>query len=264
MYSLVANSVYTFISYLLHPYVFLLLLLGASLVYTWRKRPEQRRGLLWVVIPFLLLVALSTPAVAFLALGSLEWQYGPQDEWPKEAEALVVLDGGGLVPDRGRKRPELAPASLFRVLHAARLYHQAGSCLVLVTGGGSRDPEFDRLPFVDVMAKLLIQLGVRSSDVLVEHNSLSTYENAVESRKLLEQRGVNRIVLVTDAIHLPRAVRCFRKQGFEVTPSGCHYRATEFKLSFYQFLPSVGGIGASEDAAHEWVGLLSYWLSGRI
>jgi hypothetical protein len=59
-------------------------------------------------------------------------------------------------------------------------------------------------------------------------------------------------------------VRCFRKQGFEVIPSGCHHKATEFELSMYTFLPAVEALGCSEEAAHEWIGLAWYWFAGRI
>jgi uncharacterized SAM-binding protein YcdF (DUF218 family) len=258
------QPVYSLISYLLRPYVFVLLLLGLVIARLWWKRPEQRRSLLWVAVPFLLLIVLSTPIAGYFAIGSLEWQYPPQEERPKDAEAIVVLDGGGLPPDQTRARAELAPASLFRTLHAARLYHQAGPCLLLVTGGGKLDPDVPGPPFVELMAELLLQLGVRPSDLLVESTSRTTYENAVESRKVLQKRSVNRIVLVTDATHLPRAVRCFRKQGFEVTPSGCHYQATELKPSVYFFLPAEAGIRGNQEAAHEWIGLAWYWLAGRI
>src|SRR5262249_37927778 len=56
-------------------------------------------------------------------------------------------------------------------------------------------------------------------------SSRTTYENAVESARLLNDRDMPRVVLVTDAAHLRRAVACFRKQGLDVIPCGSHYRA---------------------------------------
>ena len=259
----IGSLVYRLISYLLHPYVLLLLLLGGTLAYLWRKRPEQRRSLLCLAVPFLLLVVLSTPVVGYLAVGSLEWQYPRQDERPQDAQAIVVLGSGVMAPDRWRERAELDLNALARALHAARLYHQADPCLLLVTGG-KPDPSSPGEACADLMKEFLVQMGVRGSDVLVEHHSQTTYENAVESRKLLEPRRVHRIVLVTEAIHLPRAVRCFRKQGFEVVPSGCRYQKTEFKPSTYEFLPTLAALADCEDAAHEWIGLAWYWLAGRI
>jgi uncharacterized SAM-binding protein YcdF (DUF218 family) len=98
----------------------------------------------------------------------------------------------------------------------------------------------------------------------VENKSRTTYENATESKKLLEERGISHIVLVTDATHLHRAVLCFRKQGLEVTPCGCRQRKTRFEPSLYDFLPGVSGLDDVETACHEWVGLAWYRLAGRI
>ena len=69
------------------------------------------------------------------------------------------------------------------------------------------------------MRDFLIEQGIEDSCLIVESQSENTYENAVESGKLLRTRGVRHVVLITDADHMFRASRCFRKQGLEVTPS---------------------------------------------
>jgi uncharacterized SAM-binding protein YcdF (DUF218 family) len=114
------------------------------------------------------------------------------------------------------------------------------------------------------MGAILVKLGVRPEDVLVENTSRTTYENATHSRELLEKRQIKRIMVVTDSVHLHRAVLCFRKQGFDVVPSGSNYRTTEFRPSLDAFLPSIWGIGGWEEAGHEWLGLAWYWLTGKI
>jgi uncharacterized SAM-binding protein YcdF (DUF218 family) len=254
---------YNQVEYLARPYVLLLLLLGVALAYLWRKRPEQRHGLRWLVIPFLLLVVLSTPAVGYLAVGSLEWRYPPRDRRPEDAEVIVVLGGGVLPQDRNREQAELDAASVYRALHAARLYRQGNPCPILVSGG-KLDPGVPGPACADLMAELLVREGVRPSDLIVENTSRTTYENATESRKVLEARQVHRVVLVTEGIHLHRAVLCFRRQGIGALPSGCHYEKTEFKASLYDFLPAVSGMRDCEAAAHEWLGIAWYWLAGRI
>jgi uncharacterized SAM-binding protein YcdF (DUF218 family) len=114
------------------------------------------------------------------------------------------------------------------------------------------------------MAKFLRKLGVKESDLLIENTSRTTYENATESKKLLDKLPCRKVILVTEGIHLHRAVLCFRKQGIEVAPSGCRYRATEFKPSVNVFLPSLSGIAGCQEAAHEWLGTAWYWACGRI
>jgi uncharacterized SAM-binding protein YcdF (DUF218 family) len=100
--------------------------------------------------------------------------------------------------------------------------------------------------------------------VIVENGSRSTYENALESRKLLERRGIRAVILVTDASHMLRAVCCFRKQGIHVIPAACHHVATQYPWSLSAWLPDPASASLCVNAAHEWLGLAWYWLRGRI
>jgi uncharacterized SAM-binding protein YcdF (DUF218 family) len=118
--------------------------------------------------------------------------------------------------------------------------------------------------FAEVMRTFLLQLNVRPADVLVEGASRNTYENAVECRKLLEQHNLRKIVLVTDAVHMPRALACFRKQGLEVVPAPCHFQAGRLEGSLRDYLPNPDAVSSCRDAVHEWLGTLWYWSRGRI
>jgi len=255
--------VYSFISYLLQPYVLLLFLMLGAALFLWRSRGEPRRRFRWLIVPLVALIVLSMPAVSYLVLGSLEWRHNPLEQRPKDALAIVVLGGGVLAPDAGRPRAELDSTSLYRCLHAVQMYRQGPPCLVLVSGG-KPDPASPGPACADLMAALMVELGVRPTDVIVENTSRTTHENAVLSRKILQERHIDEVVLVTEATHLPRAVLCFHKEGIAVVPSGCHYQATAFTGSLYDFLPSPGALGGCETASHEWVGLAWYWLSGKI
>lgn len=69
-------------------------------------------------------------------------------------------------------------------------------------------------------------------------------------------------VLVTEATHMPRAERCFRKQGLAVVPAACCFTFLPRRPS--TLLPNWGGLARNEATLHEGFGLLWYWLSGRI
>src|SRR5262249_58289118 len=101
-------------------------------------------------------------------------------------------------------------------------------------------------------------------DVTTEEASRTTYENAVECSKLLGQRGVHKVVLVTEAVHMFRAERCFRKQGVEAVPSACNHRATELPGALLDFVPTANALEDCQDAVHEWLGTAWYALCGRI
>jgi uncharacterized SAM-binding protein YcdF (DUF218 family) len=254
---------YRLVTELLQPFFVLYLLTALLLLSLWRKRRENRRRLPALGICFLLLTLCSIPAVSYFALGSLEWPYPPLKQRPEDVQAIVVLAGHLRPGDEVRLRPELGDDTCDRCLRAAEVYHQGSPCPVLVSGG-TVDAEAQRAPCAPLMRDFLVQLGVSASDVIVEDRSRTTWENAVESQKLLDPRGIHRVVLITDAAHLFRAVRCFRKQGLDVVPCGCRYRATSWSGRLVNFLPSPGGAGGLQAAWHEWLGTAWYWLQGRI
>jgi uncharacterized SAM-binding protein YcdF (DUF218 family) len=246
---------------LLQPYTFLLAVLGVAVFRSRRLGkdgvPRRRR---WAIAAWVLLYLISTPAVAYFAYGSLEWGNPPLGERPEEVEAIVVLGGDILLPAATPDRAELGHASLARCRQAVLFYRQGKPCPVLASAGnGPAD-----LPLGELMGRFLIEEGVAPEDVLTECRSLDTYQNAVESARILRERGIRRILLVTDATHLPRAAACFRGQGLEVTPGGASYRAQRWRTSLGKILPSTGALDDFHDVCHEWIGLLWYRLRGRI
>jgi uncharacterized SAM-binding protein YcdF (DUF218 family) len=254
---------FTITNIFLQPFTLLLLIMGLLIANLWRKRRERRGRLLPLTIAFAALLLTTIPAVIYPALGSLEWRFPPLLRRPDGAEAIVVL-GGGMVPaDAIRPRAELTEATVFRCLHAAEIYHQGKPCPVIVTGG-TVDPSSSVPPNAPYMRDLLVHLGVSPADVVIEDRARTTYENAVETRRILERLQVRKILLVTEAIHMFRSLQCFREQGIEVVPAACHYRATEFRYKLGDFLPSPGAAGNGGAVIHEWLGMVWYWLKGRL
>jgi uncharacterized SAM-binding protein YcdF (DUF218 family) len=114
------------------------------------------------------------------------------------------------------------------------------------------------------MARELIYRGVAPESILIEDTSTSTYENAKRIAELLRPRGINHIVLVTDAYHTLRADLCFRRQGFLVTPIPCSWRRVPFQGRTAEIFPSARSLSENDEHLHEWLGLLWYKLKGRI
>jgi uncharacterized SAM-binding protein YcdF (DUF218 family) len=93
----------------------------------------------------------------------------------------------------------------------------------------------------------------------VENRSRNTMENAIYSRPILEAARKNRVWLVTDAWHMPRALWAFRRAGIEaiMAPTGFNGGGTD---TFLDFLPSSHGLHLSDLALHELLGILWYRL----
>jgi uncharacterized SAM-binding protein YcdF (DUF218 family) len=247
---------------LLQPFPWLFVLMAVALFWLWR-RSGSRRQLLLVIIPFALLWIFCMPLSSHFALGSLEWNYPPRQKVPAAAPVIVVLSGGIYYPDSLVSEAQLSSDTVDRCFEGAALYHgKVGGRLLL--SGGKVDESRAGPQLAEAMKTLMMQLGVPAKDILLEPNSRSTYENAVESARILKEQNVQRIVLVTDAAHLPRAIRCFRRQGIEVVPWGCRYRARPLEFSPMLVIPHPSAAEGTQAALHEWLGLAWYWLRGWI
>ncbi|MBN1589827.1 MAG: YdcF family protein [Pirellulales bacterium] len=248
---------------LVEPFAFGLVCLLLATACLWRRRRGRRRRLIVLTIVVVLLIVSCTELVGNPAIGSLEWRYPADAPLPDKADAIVVLGSSARVSGEDDAAVELDGASVFRCMKAADVYHRAGPCLVVASGGKSR-PSVPGPPVARAMKDFLVRLKVDPADIVVEDGSRTTYENAVETWRRLEGRGFERIVLVTDAAHLLRAERCFEAVGCPVTPVGANYRAGRFAWTLETFVPSAGGVSKMQQAFHEWTGLLWYGLQGRL
>jgi uncharacterized SAM-binding protein YcdF (DUF218 family) len=254
---------YRFVVELLHPYAILWFLTGLAIANLWRKRRESRGRLFLITLPYVALTIMTLPLFSYLALGTLEWHYRLLRTQPADGEAIVVLGGSVLPADAGRARAELGRSTYARCRYAVDFYRQNRPSPIVVSGGRiDVDPSCP--PVSTLMHDYLVEQGVDARDILVEERSRSSHENAVESVKMLEARKIRKIVLITEATHMMRAVSVFRRQGIEVIPAPCNFRATTLDWSLSTLLPSPKSALDWQDVVHEWLGMAWYWFQGRI
>ena len=143
-----------------------------------------------------------------------------------------------------------------RVWEAARLWHAGCAPRVLVSAGGKLEPTVVAAESAAIAA-LLTDLGVPASALVLEADSRNTQGNAAFSRERLAPWGVERILLVTSAWHLRRAVALFARAGFEVVPVGADCRSFRACRGVACWVPSAGALEMSGLAVKEWLG---YWM----
>jgi uncharacterized SAM-binding protein YcdF (DUF218 family) len=98
----------------------------------------------------------------------------------------------------------------------------------------------------------------------LENKSRNTAENAEFSKELARPRPGETWLLVTSAYHMPRSVGLFRKVGFPVVPWPSDYRTSGREgVGFFRD-NEVDALQNTTLALREWIGLIAYWLSGRI
>ena len=145
--------------------------------------------------------------------------YGTQDQ-AQDADAIVVLGGGA---STGR-----------RAIHAAALYHAGYAEVVICTGAavpGDLTSEAERC------ARAARRQGVPAGAILLEENSRSTEENAIEVAAMVRARGWDRVVVVSDNYHLLRAHWMFAREGLTAFTSPA--QVTVGRLAWREWFPSV-------------------------
>ncbi|MFN9407485.1 MAG: YdcF family protein, partial [Dolichospermum sp.] len=147
---------------------------------TLRKRP--RIATIAISLSLAILLLCGNAWVAKYMVRSLEWQNIPSSQIPK-AEAIVVLGGGTKSASWPRPTVDLSEAG-DRIIYAAQLYFQKKAPIIILSGGridwrGSGSPESAD------MATILTSIGVPSAVIIQEPDSLNTYQNAVNVRKIL-------------------------------------------------------------------------------
>ena len=233
------------------PPLSLVILLAAGLI-VHRRRPRLAMSL--ILLSTAALYALSTPWVGGLLQNSLEISRPVTPTDLKTAGAIVVLGGGRRVASAEYGCDTLNGISLERLRYAAFL-HRASGLPILVTGG---KPGGGTLPEGRIMQHILqSEYGLPSR--WTEDASLTTWDNARLSAPLLQKQGIRRIILVTHAWHLRRAVPLFEAQGLSVIPAGIQFSNTRID-SILDVLPPPAGLRDSTFALHEWLGILWYKL----
>jgi uncharacterized SAM-binding protein YcdF (DUF218 family) len=239
----------------------ILLLLVIALIVR-RRRPKVFLGT--YIVAILLFYYLSCPAASQWMLTTLEVQY-PDMGVSREpiAQAIVVLGGSLNMPSGSHPLSGITNSS-DRMLEALRLYRAGKAPLIVVSGGDNPLLAKARNEHeADQMRSLLEEWGVPDSAIVVEDRSIDTHENALFTRELLEPRGIGHVLLVTSAIHMPRAAATFRKVGFDVIPVPADFlTGWERSFSIFDWFPGTGALRDSSNAMHEWLGFWVYRFRG--
>ena len=260
---------FVFLSKFLPPFVYPLGLacILVLLVLLAGRNPGWQRLLLVVALSALWLGG--NRWVAFGLARSLEWRYLPPEPVP-QAQVIVLLGGGTQTADYPRSIVEVNNAG-DRVLYTAWLYQQGVAEHILLSGGRlDWDPTLGTP--AQQMAALLEMIGVPADVMWLEPDSRNTYENALYSARMLREKGIDRILLVTSAMHMPRSVHLFEAQGFDVIPLPTDYTVTEagwqalgqagWEAFALGLLPSAGNLALTTNVLKEYLGIFVYNLRG--
>jgi len=211
-----------------------------------------------------LLIAGVSGFMAFAMLPLGEWMMQPREErfppsQPEHVDGIIVLGGApsvSLSVNRGMPLMNKRADRMTSFVALARRYPHAR----LVFSGGNADPFAADAPEATISQQFFDDMGLDQSRVTYELASRNTYENALLSQRLVRPKAGGQWLLVTSAADMPRAVGAFRAAGWPVLAMPTNYQTLHNNARFMPGL--LQGLGRADWAAHEWIGLVYYWLHG--
>ena len=190
-----------------------------------RRRPLLRRTLLGTL--FVVLVLLGYYVVSLLQV----WSTGKSDQ-ARPVDAIVVL---GAAQYDGEPSPQLAA----RLDHVAELWPRELAPVVVTTGGGRPG---DRFTEAQASASYLAERGVPESAILLENAGSTTFESMENVAAELEQRGLDRVLIVTDPYHALRSRLIAEEAGLEAYVSPTTTSVVTGGTALKRELREAGGV----------------------
>ncbi len=242
----------------------LFLALLAALWSLHRKRDRRAKILLAVAVAFFYLLSIE-PTAAMLS-ATLERPFSTPQETHR-GNVVVVLGGGASVTDGGVSSGELSGASWRRLWHGIELSLARDPQVPIFYTGGSGDPFRPVSHEATIARRIGIAVGIAPDRFFIESVSRDTYENGRAIKNFLhEQFGTEQptIILVTSARHMRRSLGVLRHFGIDAVPSPADFGQELQQWTLLSFVPTHDYFSESTAVIHEWVGIVSYWLRGRL
>lgn len=247
----------------LRPNTLALVLAIAGVALLWRGRRWPRLGRTLAALGLGYYAAIFvTPASQWIVM-PLEDRFTRPVPPPAEVTGVIVLGGAVdqvLTEAHGIPALNGAAERMTEMMVLARAYPQAK----LVFTGGQGTFVQGALTEADVARRLWSEMGLPQDRVTYEDRSRNTWENAVFTKELVRPKPGETWLLVTSAMHVPRAIGCFRQAGWNgILPWPVNYTTGGTPRAWYD-APFPTRLNQFEAGLREWIGLAAYWLLGRV
>jgi uncharacterized SAM-binding protein YcdF (DUF218 family) len=232
----------------------ILLVCGVVAALTHRRRLAivlTAAGLFWVTI-------WSLPVTTLYFGGKLEAMYAYSPSESQEKGDVIMVLGGNTQANRANWfEPYNRSTATDRIDRAQALYLNGRAPKILLSGGALEG----KVSEAQGMAQVLKHRGLPESALLLENESRNTYENVLLSQPLLKQLGNPKVLVVTSALHMPRAMAVFKSQGINAIPAPVAPQIVPpDDYTLYPWLPHTRSLEASRSIIKEYFGLIGYWI----
>jgi uncharacterized SAM-binding protein YcdF (DUF218 family) len=167
----------------------------------------------------------------------------------RDVRWIVVLGGGHVSSPDVPVNSQVGASSLFRIIEAMRLLRAIPESRILFLGGRT----FDAVSQAAISGDVALTLGVVGDQISLEEHPRTT---AAEMSCVHQIVGAERFVLVTTAIHMPRAIMLASEHGLRAIPSPTDYRTRASDGDrLQQLLPQAGAFAIASATLHELIGI---------
>ncbi len=244
---------------LLNPAALLLTLLPvAAIGCLWQRSRRLAKPLLAGLLGLLLLVSVLPPA--YWAVRPLEDMLPPA-VLPARLDGIIVLSGAERPTLSGARNQPQLNESAERLLVFADLARRYPAAKLVYTGAGI-PAQAGGVAEDHVAEQALAWAGLETGRVIFERQARNTRENAAFSQALVQPRPGETWLLITSAVHMPRAVACFQAVDWAVLPYPVDYATMGAVEPWLDFDPLLG-LRSLNLATREWLGLALYRLLGH-
>ena len=235
-----------FIGGLMTPVPLVLLLLVWAVLLLMRRKTRWAGAWFALFATTLLFVCSYAPITAKI-IAPLEREYPSYQVTAEPADYVAVLGHSHVSSDNQPITSQISPTGVVRISEGIRIYRLNPGSKLVFTGYSFNDP----VSYAEKSRQLALALGVPASDIQVLDGPRDT---ADEVRVLAENFASSNLVLVTSALHMPRAMLLCSKAGLNPTPAPTHHQSKPVKDKL--LFPSARTLAKAQYWAHEQLGLL--------
>lgn len=263
------SSIWNVLSFPLKPVGACILLLGFAI------RNDLAKSKNLVLAALLILLLSSTPLFSnLLAQGAEQRAFTPQEAGTKTTSAIVLIGQGTTQPNIPPRTQIQLTDTGDRILYTAQLYRESGNDPLVIVSAGPRpnlQGSKEQITEGNDIRKLLIQMGVPESRIVVEPNSTDLRGSAEASEKILRERGLanQRVFVVNSAVNSSRTRQTFKDVGLTnvmAKPTGFFrfQSGATPKLNFQvdSLIPSVEALSVTTRVFEEFLSSIYYYLRG--
>lgn len=232
-----------FITFFVEPMGMLMTLFVLGMYYMYKR--NNVRAELFFLGSFLLLFLFSYKPLSNILVENLENQYSKYD-YSHQVKYIHVLGNGHTTDSEQPISSQLSFGGTQRVIEGVVIHKKTANSKIIFTGYSGRTDVTNAV----MNSRLALALGVENENIIVNGNPVDTREEAIFTQGIV---GKEPFVLVTSAMHMPRAMKLFKSYGMNPIAAPTNFRKINISTALYE--PRIEVLHTTKIAIHEYIGI---------